>query len=239
MTPETLASVMEATWPPARVHRLGPWLLREGQGGGQRVSAATAAGPWQPDDIPQAEAAMRGFGQSPLWVLYDDDPLDQALAARGYRRHDPVIAYAAPVSALAGLVSNPEDLGMAAFPHWPPLAIARDLWAEGGIGPARVAVMERVTGPKTAILGRSSDTPSGAAFVAIAGGIAMLHALEVRPALRRQGSARNILIAAAYWAQDHGATTLSLVVTEQNSAARALYEAMGMIAVGHYHYRVI
>ena len=234
MTPDALAEVMEATWPPLRRVRLGPWWLREGAGGGQRVSAASAAGAWRPEDIPQAEAAMEAMGQARLWVIREDEALDAALAARGYRRHDPVVAYAAPVSALVGAVS-----GMAAFVHWPPLAIARDLWAEGGIGPARVAVMERVSGPKCAILGRSSDTPAGAAFVAIHGDTAMLHALEVRPSLRRQGSARNILMAAANWAQDQGVTTFSLVVTEQNSAARALYEAMGMIAVGRYHYRVI
>ena len=161
MTPETLADVMEATWPPARKVRLGPWWLREGAGGGQRVSAASAAGAWRPEDIPQAEAAMEAMGQGRLWVIHEDEALDAALAARGYRRHDPVVAYAAPVAQLAGPVS-----GMAAFCHWPPLAITCDVWAEGGIGPARVAVMERVTGRKTAILGRSSDTPSGAGFVA-------------------------------------------------------------------------
>ena len=239
MTPETLAEVMEATWPPARKLRLGPWWLREGAGGGQRVSAASPAGDWdaedwQESDIPQAEAAMAAMGQPRLWVVHDDARLDAALAARGYRRHDPVVAYAAPVAALVGEVS-----GMAAFAHWPPLAIARDIWAEGGIGSARVAVMERALGPKCAILARSDDTPSGAAFVALHRDVAMLHALEVRPALRRQGSARNILAVAANWAQDQGAATFSLVVTEQNAAARALYERLGMVAVGRYHYRVI
>ncbi len=234
MTPETLAEVMEATWPPAQRVRLGPWWLREGAGGGQRVSAASPAGAWDEADIPQAEAAMDAMGQPRLWVVYGDARLDAALAARGYRRHDPVVAYAASVSLLAGELSS-----MATFPHWPPLAMACDIWAEGGIGPARVAVMARATGAKTAILGRSADTPSGAAFVAIHREVAMLHALEVRPALRRQGSAHNILVAAANWAQDQGAETLSLVVTEQNSPARALYEAQGMVAVGRYHYRVI
>lgn len=235
MTPAQLAQTMEATWPAARLHRVGPWLIREGAGGGQRVSAAGAAGGWTEADIPQAEAAMTALGQSRLWLIRDaDTALDAALAARGYRVNDPVVAYAAPVAQLVGAV-NP----MAAFAHWPPLAIAREIWAEGGLGPARVAVMERVTGRKTAILGRTNDTPSGAAFVALAGDIAMLHALEVRPGLRRQGSAHNILREAANWAQDQGAAIFSLVVTEANAPARALYERAGMLPVGHYHYRVI
>ena len=235
MTPDALARVMEATWPAARVHRVGPWLIREGAGGGQRVSAASVTDTWAEADIPQAEAAMDALGQKRLWLIRDGDAdLDTALAARGYRINDPVVAYAAPVARLAGDVSP-----MAAFAHWPPLAITREIWAEGGIGPARVAVMERVTGRKTAILGRSSDTPSGAGFVALADDTAMLHALEVRPAARRQGSAHNMLIAAANWAQDQGATMFSLVVTKANAPARALYERMGMLPVGHYHYRVI
>lgn len=92
--------------------------------------------------------------------------------------------------------------------------------------------MQRVAGPKTAILARTQDRPVGAAFVACHGDIAMLHALEVLPAARRQGSAHNMLRAAAVWAQDQGATTMSLVVTQANAPARALYERLGMVAVG-------
>jgi ribosomal protein S18 acetylase RimI-like enzyme len=65
----------------------------------------------------------------------------------------------------------------------------------------------------------------------------MLHALEVTPALRRQGSAHNILRAAALWAQQNGADTLTLVVTVANENARRLYASLGMQPVGQYHYR--
>jgi N-acetylglutamate synthase len=44
MTGDVFADAMEATWPPAATTRLGPWLLRDGKGGGKRVSAATLAG---------------------------------------------------------------------------------------------------------------------------------------------------------------------------------------------------
>lgn len=234
MTPESLAALMEATWPAARCIEVGPWQVRDGQGGGQRVSATTAQGAWREDDLALAEAEMDRLGQKRLFLIRAGEAdLDAALAARGYRINDPVVAYAAPVAQLAQPVSS-----MAAFRHWPPLAIACDLWAEGGIGPARLAVMDRVTGPKCAILGRTEDRPAGAAFVACHGKSAMLHALEVTPAMRRRGSAHNMLRAAASWAQDQGAETFVLVVTEANAAARALYEAQGMVAVGQYHYRL-
>lgn len=234
MTPARIYATLEATWPAAAYHRHGPWLIREGQGGGQRVSATTAEGPFLAEDISAAESAMQALGQPLLFMIRQgDDLLDTALAARGYQRHDPVLAYAAPT----GLLATPAPPAMSAFAIWPPLNIAAQLWADAGIGPGRLAVMQRVKGPKTTILGRLNDRASGIAFVACHGKTAMLHALEVCPAQRRQGSANNIMRAAAIWAQDQGAETLSLAVTEQNAPARALYASLGMEVVGPYHYR--
>lgn len=235
MTPAALYALVEGTWPPARSHRTGPWTIRDGQGGGKRVSAVTAAGTWHDADLPLAEAAQSALGQDALFMIRDgDDALDAALAARGYRVVDPVVAYAAPVSALADPAPDP----MGAFPHWPPLGIALDIWAQTGIGPARIAVMHRADGPKAAILSRRNDRPTGVAFVATQGKAAMLHALEVLPAMRRQGSAHIILRTAALWAQEQGAQTLALVVTRANDGALSLYASLGMQVVGQYHYRM-
>jgi ribosomal protein S18 acetylase RimI-like enzyme len=229
MTPDTLAQVMEATWPPARVWPLGPFTLRDGAGGGKRVSAASCDAAFTDAELAAAEAVMA----EPLFLIRDGDTaLDATLDNRGWRVVDPVLAYAAPVAALTA------DLPpLAAFPHWPALEVARSIWAEGGIGPARIAVMDRVTGPKTAILSRTGDRPSGVAFVACHGTEAMVHALEVRPDLRRQGVGQRLLHAAANWAAEQGADRLSLVVTRQNVAACALYTRLGMTVVGQYHYR--
>jgi GNAT superfamily N-acetyltransferase len=229
MTPETLAEVMEATWPPARRWQHGPFTLRDGAGGGKRVSAASADSDFTDADLTDVETAMA----APLFVIRaGDTALDAALDARGWKIIDPVVAYAAPV---ASLVADLPPL--AAFPHWPPLEIARAIWAEGGIGPNRIKVMDRVAGPKTVLVGRKGDRLAGTAFVACHGTEAMLHALEVRPDLRRQGVGQTLLHAAANWATEHGARRLSLVVTRQNAAARALYARLGMTVVGQYHYR--
>jgi ribosomal protein S18 acetylase RimI-like enzyme len=229
MAPDLLASVMEATWPPASRRSLGPFTLRDGAGGGKRVSAASLSGPFTDADLDALEATM----DKPLMLVHDGQAeLDGALDARGWHVVDPVVAFAAPVKSLTG------DLPpLAAFPHWPPLEIARSIWAEGGIGPARIAVMERVQGAKAAILSRRGDRSAGVAFVACHGEDAMLHALEVSPALRRQGVGVTLLTGAANWAAEQGATRLSLVVTRQNAAARALYARLGMGVVGQYHYR--
>ncbi len=233
----TLADVVQATWPPARNYDLGPFTLRDGAGGGKRVSAASVNAAFSPADISAAEAAMRGFGQTPLFVIWPDSPhnqrLDAALAQRDYGIVDPVIGYTAPISAL-----RVQDVPLNdTYPNWPPLAICTDLWAQMGVGPARLAVMVRAAWPKTVILQRNGDHPAGLCFVAIAGNTAMIHALEVLPAHRRQGSAQKIIARAAQWAGQNGAAKLGLVVTRANTPARALYAKLGMVEDGAYHYR--
>ncbi|QCO56216.1 GNAT family N-acetyltransferase [Pseudorhodobacter turbinis] len=233
--PIDIDAVTEATWPPASITQHGPWRVREGRSGGQRVSATTANGPVNASDIAQAEAAMAALGQTPLFMVRPSDAaLDGLLDAQGYLRHDPVVIYAAPVTTLADPALSP----MAAFTIWPPLGIATQLWAEAGIGAGRLAVMDRTQGPKTCLLGRVNDRAAGVAFIACHGKTAMLHALEISPSQRRNGAARNMMRAAAVWAADQGADTLCLAVTENNIAARALYANLGMDEVGAYHYRV-
>ena len=230
MTPALLAEVMEATWPPASSWHFGPFTLRDGAGGGKRVSAASLDGSFTKADLDALEAAM----PAPLMLVRaGETALDAALDARGWQIVDPVVAYAAPVDRLAADLPR-----LTAFPHWPPLEIARSVWAEGGIGPARIAVMERVQAPKAALLGRIDDRSAGVAFIACHGDEAMLHALEVRQSHRRQGLGKNLLHAVANWAAAQNARRLSLVVTRQNAAARALYARLGMEVVGEYHYRM-
>lgn len=234
MTANSVFDALEATWPASSLRRLGPWLLRDGKGGGKRVSAATLAGDFDKSTIADAEAAMQSAKEPALFQLRpEDQELDAALAERGYTLLDTVTLYAVNLCD----VPQTEPPPMTTFSHWPPLGIAKDLWAEGGIGPQRLAVMDRVQGPKCALLARNADRASGVAFVAVDGPTAMLHALEVTPTQRRKGSARHLLQAAAFWAQCQGARDLALAVTTANSAACSLYASFGMKVVGHYHYR--
>ena len=233
--PDRIRSVLEATWPPARREILGPWTIRDGQGGGKRVSAATANAPVRAADLPQAEAAMRALGQVPLFMIREgEQALDTLLDAHGYKVIDPVDAFTAPLVAL----DLPKPPRLSAIPAWPPLAVQREIWAQGGIGPARLAVMERAPFPKTALLGRLDDRVAGTVFVGIHDGIAMVHALEIHPRFRRRGLARQMMAGAAYWAAGQGATDLALVVTGANAAAQALYASLGLARVGQYHYRI-
>jgi ribosomal protein S18 acetylase RimI-like enzyme len=234
-----LDQALDATWPAAATRACGPFTLREGRGGGKRVSAATLdAASFDAADLDAAEAGMAALGQGALFRVRAGDTaldtgLDAALAARGYGIVDPVMIHAGPVADVAGPGAEP----MSAFTIWPRLKISEDIWAACGIGPERLAVMDRVSQPRTTILSRRADRAVGMAFVALAGDIAMIHAIEVLPAWRRQGSAVNMMRAAAVWAQDHGAQTLACAVTSANTGARALYASLNMQNVGYCHYR--
>lgn len=233
--PARLHAAFEATWPPLRRVEAGPWLLRDGDGGGKRVSAATVRGDWRVDDLPAAEEAMRMMGQRPLFQVRETDgALGAALEDRGYDVVDPVTAWVCPV----GQLTDRPVPRVTVFSVWEPLAIMREIWAAGDIGPARVRVMERAAAPKTGLFGRISDRPAGTAFVAVHDGIAVLHALEIVPEHRRKGLGAWMLRGAAHWAQSNGAGWMAVLCTTRNDAANALYAGLHMTPAGGYHYRM-
>ena len=236
MTPngDTLLSAVDVTWPAARVLKVGPWCLRQGLGGGQRVSAASAQGAVKDADIDTAIEGMAEMNQPPLFMISPQDhALDALLEARGFQIKDPVSALIAPIEKLMAELPS-----FAVTPSWPPLSVQREIWADAGIGTERVAVMERVNTAKTTHLGRSGDNPAGTAFTAIDGDLAMLHALEVTHNQKRHGVGRNIMHGAANWAASQGATWMSVLVVNANEVANRFYESMGMVNSGFgYHYR--
>lgn len=229
MTPDATAcmAALHATWPAARVWHSGGWTLRDGAGGGKRVAAAS------PGDGARAQDLAALMPGGALAMLRPDQmTMDAALDALGYQLLDPTLLYAAPV---ADIAQAPPHVSL--FDIWPPLAIMHDIWADGGIGPARLAVMDRAQGVKTAFVARVADRAVGCGFCAIHDGIAMLHAVEIAPQHRRKGAARIMLHGAAHWAQAQGAEWLALAVTEANVPARHLYEKAGLRQVTRYHYR--
>jgi len=233
VSPAALQAALEATWPPAARQICGPFTLRDGQGGGKRVSAATLeCGDASEAEITAAENAMQMMGQTPLFMLRTQPALDQALEARGYARVDPTLFYVAPIETVA---EAPRPVSLLSC--WPPLAIQRQLWDDAGVGAARLAVMARASAPRNAFIARFRNRAAGVGFAALHDGIAMLHALETVPDFRRQGVARYMVRGIADWARSQGAEWFALAVTERNMAARALYSALNMTEAGSYHYR--
>ncbi len=230
-----LYEAIDQTWPAARQWCEGPVTFRVAQEGGSRVNAATVEGDLSCAQLAQAEHTMVGLGQRLLFMVREgQEVLDRQLAQAGYRVKDPVHIWSCPVD----VFQHMEIPSLTTYCIWPSLAIQRRVWRDADIGPARIAIMERACGPKTSILGRLGDVPAGAAYMAMSHNDAMLHALEVAPEQRRQGLARWMVVQAALWARDQGATHLSLLCTQHNTAANALYAGLGMTRVAGYHYRL-
>ena len=176
---------------------------------------------------------MRNRGQAPLFMIREgDERLDSDLARLGYDIVDPVVMYTTPIETLMD-VPIPR---VTAFCVWEPLAIMVEIWAKGGVGPARLNVMERAQ-VKTGILGRWKDKPAGVAFAAVHEGVCMVHSVEVLPHQRRQGVAQWIMRAAAFWAAAHGAKHIAVLCVKANQPANRLYSSLGFDVAGHYHYR--
>ncbi|MEP5762220.1 MAG: GNAT family N-acetyltransferase [Litoreibacter sp.] len=219
-----LFDVIDTTWPAVRVIEQGVWHLREGAGGGKRVSAVTLHGQL-PRDLP--EAAL-------FSVREDQNDLDQMLADRGYRVVDPSVIFSCPIETVA----KNQIPRITAFDVWPPFEIMCAIWDAGGIGSERRDVMARATCEKTSILGRINGRAAGTCYAGLHQAVTMVHALEILAQHRRFGLARHMMALAAKWGQKRGSDTFSVVTTESNEPAKALYSALGMSIVGRYHYRM-
>ena len=229
-----LLRATDATWPAHSVKQKGGWKIRYGAGGGKRVSATTKVQNKLPI-IEVVEDEMQALGQEKLFMILEEDyELDVALETRGYSIVDRSIIY---ICDILKLVSELTPVAQT-YQVWEPLEIMREIWQAGGIGDARVKVMDRVAGPKTGLLARDGDTVAGTAFVARKDDIGMVHAVEVLQKNRRKGVARKLMAQAASWAKANGAIYMSLMTTKNNVPANKLYRSMNMEPTTTYHYRI-
>ena len=121
---------------------------------------------------------------------------------------------------------------------WSPFALIQEL-REFFDGPIALSGSIATGGAVAAAQAMGADLGYiGSAFIACHENAAMLHALEIASAFRRQGLARIMMRHAAKWAQDAGAEQLFLLVTRANVAANYLYTSLSFQPVGHYHYRI-
>jgi len=231
-SPTDLFDAVDTTWAPLAFHRHVGWLIREGAGGGQRVSAATLLPDAQDYKISTATAKMASLGQRLLFMIrHNDTKLDTDLQELGYQVIDPVVILIAPI---IELLKNPPSQMQAVQALNAPDTNAEKIWAAGGIDQGRLNVMARVKGPKTVL----SAGDMGVAFAAAHNGIAMVHAVEVAANHRRKGVANAMMYKAFKWAKDQNCAWGAVLTVRANIPARTLYENLGMEKATAYHYRL-
>lgn len=227
-----LFDAVDATWAPLALHNHAGWIIREGAGGGQRVSAATLLPDVRDAKISAAVDKMVSIGQNPLFMIRKQDgAVDKELQTLGYHIVDPVAILIAPTKTLLGLPPQPiHQINQLDTPN----AGAIKIWAAGGIDQNRLNVMARVNVPKTIL----SASGAGAAFAAAYNNIAMVHAVEVANKHRRKGVANALMYAACQWAHDRNCKWVAVLTVRDNIPAKKLYQTLGMAEAAAYHYRV-
>ena len=235
MTPNSFWAASEICWPPLNKKNIGPWVIREGEGGGNRVSSTTANDFFTKEDIFIAENHMQLLNQKNIFQIREKDlELDNILERLGYSLVDKTVVYGLKIAKM----SSPCVPPMTAFNIWPPLRIMKDIWEVGGTTDSRISVMERCKVRKTAILGRIENKAAGCAFISEYKGIAILQALFVLPSYRRKGLARFLISESVKWVSYADSAYLALMTDKYNKEARGLYDSLGMKIIDKYHYRV-
>ncbi|MFK5996901.1 MAG: GNAT family N-acetyltransferase [Rhodobacterales bacterium] len=230
----TLFATIDATWAPFAFHQHKGWLIREGAGGGQRVSAATVLpGAQNNPDIGSAADKMRSMGQKALFMVRSSDgDLDAKLSELGYKIVDPVTILITPTDNLLNTAPK-QHHSVTALKA--PDTTAKSVWGNGGIDRPRLNVMARVKTAKTTI----SAGNMGVAFAACHKGIAMVHAVEVSKNHRRKGVANALMLGAAHWAKQQECAWLAVLTVRANTPACALYDRLKMKEAAAYHYRLL
>ena len=235
MTPSSFWTASEVCWPPLNKKSIGPWIIREGEGGGNRVSSTTANDCFTKKDIFLAENHMSLLNQENIFhIRQKDSELDYILEGLGYSLVDKPLVYGSKIAKMSPPCVPP----MTVFNIWPPLRIMKDIWKIGGTTDSRMAVMARCKVRKTAILGRIENKVAGCAFISEYKGIAILQSLFVLPNYRRKGLAGFIISESVKWASYKESSYLALMTDKYNKEARGLYDSLGMTVIDNYHYRV-
>jgi len=236
-----LENVCADAWP-ARVDRpLGAWRLRAAGGFTGRANAALAVGdPGIP--VPSALETVRAFaaehGVPPRVHVPMGSPWDRAVAAAGW-----VLDAGHEAGAeVAVLVADVERLVAASDPTVLPADRPDDAWWALALGreptPDERWVLDPSPGPARGPRTAFGLVPgAGVIRAAVVGDHLHLSRLAVVPTARRAGVGTALTAAAAAWGREHGARWAVLQVALQNTAARALYDALG--ATEHHRYRYL
>ena len=243
---EALQAVAEKGWPPREAATLGDWTMRATGGVTGRANSVRVAGdPGLP--LPQALASVTewyaGRGLPPLLQVPAPSSYDADLDAAGWTVRRRTVLRTTGTAALLeqvrarvvppDLLVEHHDATTAEFlaftePDLDPVALAAILDAP----PERtvVAVRDGATG---VLLGTGRASATGSA----AGRWAGLTSIATSPVARRRGVATAVLGGLAGWALDRECGRSYLQVLEANSAAWALYDALGFDVHHAYEYR--
>ena len=232
---EALELLCARAWPAVAELRIGGWRARTAGGFTGRANSTLVLGsPEMPvaDALAKAAAFAREHGQPPRAHVITGSRWEPSLVAAGWRLETeyagmPSLVQVGPLDGL--LAPHRAEVRSAPWARWWPLTVGR---------PEPTPAERHVLTSADAV-GYGAVTVDGDVLAVVRGAVVedYLHfaRLAVRPDARRRGLARDLLAGLATWAQRLGAQRYVLQVSENNTPAVRLYEALG--ARTHHGYR--
>lgn len=249
---EELAHVSARAWRPVESERLGEWELRAASGFTRRANSVLPLGdPGLP--LPAALDAVRrwyadrglpAYVQTATGAEGTQELLCAELERLGWTRE---VSAELWIGALAPVADRDEGAGVVLSRE------ADDAWLTRyqrkgvsevalkvlGGGSPRAGEAGSGGGPSVwfaTVPAEAGGAPAAIGRCVVDGRWAGFAAVEVDPALRRQGLATRVMAALARRALDEGASAAWLQVEADNAAARGLYAGMGFAAHHAYHH---
>ncbi|MGW2815015.1 GNAT family N-acetyltransferase [Streptomyces sp. NPDC001415] len=238
---EELAPVLARAWQPVESEPLGEWTLRAAAGFTRRANSVLPLGdPGLP--LPDALSCVRdwyaarglpAYIQAATGAEGTQERLCADLELAGWEREVSVevrIAALAPIGDLDADVSRVR-LDRAVDEPW----LSR---YQRSVTPGEHVLKVLNSGPSVwfATVPGDGAVPAAIGRCVVDGRWAGFMAVEVDPALRRQGLATAVMTALARRALDEGASAAWLQVEADNDGARALYEGQGFATHHSYHH---
>ena len=236
-----LARATARAWQPVESEPLGEWTLRAADGFTRRANSALPLGD---PGLPVAEALtlvrewyaarkLPAYVQTATGAEGTQELLCAALDRHGWRRE---VSAEVRIGALAPIGDLDADVSAVRLSRTVDEAWLSRYQRFGEPSPAVRPVL--TSGPSVwfASVAGTGEVPAAIGRCVVDGRWAGFMAVEVDPALRRQGLATSVMTALARQALDEGASAAWLQVEADNDGARALYEGMGFAVHHHYHH---
>jgi ribosomal protein S18 acetylase RimI-like enzyme len=238
---EELARVAARAWRPVESERLGDWELRAASGFTRRANSVLPLGePGLPLDEAlgavrrwYGERGLPAYVQTATGAEGTQELLCAELEERGWVREVTAEMWVGP---LAPIADRAEPSGVVLSREADEAWLAR--YQRRGVSEVALRVLG---GGPSVWFATVPGATQGAAPAAIGrcvvdGRWAGFAAVEVDPALRRQGLGTAVMAALARQALDEGASAAWLQVEAENAGARELYAGMGFVAHHAYHH---
>ena len=237
---EELARVATRAWWPVESERLGEWELRAAAGFTRRANSVLPLGdPGMPlEDALDVVRRWYGDRGLPAYVQTatgaegTQELLCAELERLGWVRE---VSAEMWIGGLAPVADRDEGAGVVLSREADEAWLAR--YQRKGV--SEVALKVLGSGPSVwfaTVPGAASGAPAAIGRCVVDGRWAGFAAVEVDPALRRQGLATRVMAALARRALDEGASAAWLQVETENLGARELYAGMGFAAHHAYHH---